>query len=717
MSDDGNDDLDGLKGDDRIIAEAKKRFRKCEDWEADARQNFVQDLKFVNADADNGYQWPDKILTDRQTNSRPSLTINKTRQHCLMIINDAKKNKPSVNIRPVGNGATFEAAQTFEGVCRHIEYISNAEAAYDHATTFQVQCGIGYWRVITDYASEDDFDQEIFIRPVKDPRSVFLDPDIKEADGSDARYGFVFDDMPKDLYDLEFPKDKDGGTHAPLGSTADGWVTKDYVRVAEYYRVREKKDLLLAVTDPDSGQVSMIRRSKIPPELRPEIMADPATRKREVTDPVVEWFKIGGDKILDRTIFPCRYIPLVRVIGEETVIDGVMDRKGHTRALIDPQRMYNYMSSAAVEFGALQSKTPWVAPVRAIEGYVTYWETANTVNHSILPYNDRDDTGKEIAAPRRQEPPVSAPAFLDGMKVAANEMMMVSGQYEANMGQKSNEVSGKAINERQRQGDTATYHYIDNLAMAIRFTGKILVDLIPKVYDTKRVIRIMAEDGTPSEVMLDPNAKQAYVEQQAKQNEEVKAIFNPNVGRYDVEADVGPGYATRRQEAWNAFVQIVSQNKELMPLIGDIMFQNADFPGADEISARLRRMIPPQASGEGPPPQLAQAQQQIQGSQKAIESLVQQLAEAKLSLKAKDADMADKTEQKAIDWEYAITDRLKVLLPTIVNPAEIARMVHDLAMQEHASNNAIMQTSHEAILNNAMQPEPETAQQPEMAGA
>lgn len=714
---DGSESLDLLTGDDRIVAEAKKRFRRCEDYEATARRRFKEDHQFCNADADNQYQWPNKIATERQVAARPTLTINKVRQHCLQITNDAKQNKPSVTVHPTSGGATYEAAQVFEGVIRHIEYVSNAEAAYDTATTFQVQCGIGYWRVVTDYANDDTFDQEIFIKRVKDPLSIYLDPDIQEMDGSDARFGFVFEDMPKDLFKLEYP-DYDGiGMNRTAIGNNDGWMDEHHIRVAEYYRVSQKRDRLIAMLDPQTNEQTVLRESEIPAKLRPEILADEATKKRDILTPEIEWFKIAGDEIIDRKVgddaYQGKYIPLVRVIGEETIIDGQLDRKGHTRAMIDPQRMVNYWSSAATEFVALQGKAPFVGAAEAIEGYETYWQTANTVNYSILPYNAKDEKGQLIPPPQRSEPPTMAAAYVTGLQMAYDQLQMVSGQYAAKMGEQSNERSGKAIQERQRQGDNATYHYIDNLATAIRFTGKILIDLIPKIYDTPRVIRIMGEDGNENEVNLDPQARTAFVKTQAQQGQAVKSIFNPTVGQYDIQSDVGPGYATKRQEAWNAFVQIVTQAPNLMPVVGDLMFKNADFPGSDEIAKRLKNMVPPQALGEGVPPALQEAQGQIQKLMQQIAALVQKSAEDQIKIKSHEGSLQAKDEQKAIDWEKMITDRIKVLLPTMVTPAQIAEMHHDLAVQEHAAQGDILQSAHEAILSdmsaeNQQQPQPQS---------
>lgn len=667
-----------LTGDDRIIAEAQRRFKNCEEWEGRARKLFLEDIKFSNADSDNGYQWPNEIRRNRDIDERPCLTINKTRQHNLQIINDAKQNKPRAAVRPVGNGATFDAAQVFEGIFRHIEYISNATVAYDTATSFQVQGGIGYWRIVTDYLGNNNFDQEIFIRRVKDPLTVYLDPDINEVDGSDARFGFVFDDMPLDEFRATYPEYKDTGGETALGNGA-GWIDKDHIRVAEYYRRTENKDQLISFTDPRTGQAQLLRRRDIPDEIIDVVVDSPSSRVREIKTWKVEWFLIIGDEVAERRDWAGEYIPIVRIIGEETIINGELDRKGHTRCLRDPQRIYNYWSSSAVEHVALQSKTPFIAPAKAIENLEGYWETANTVNHSVLPYNSVDDDGQPIPAPERAQPPVMATAYIQGMEIARQEMAMVSGQYDASFGQKSNEISGKAIQERQRRGENATYHFIDNLAIGIRFTGKILLDLIPKIYDTPRIIRIIGEDGDESHVQLDPKAAQAYQEHKQDVEEKINVIFNPNVGRYDVEADIGPAYATRRQEAFNAISQIMAQAPETMNIIGDLLFRAADFPMANEIAERMERMVPPQAKGDGVPPAVTQLQMELKRMQGLLADMAQELGEERLRLKAKDA-------QKDIDVYEAITKRMSILIKEQISPKDIATMLHDLMKEEHRSS-------------------------------
>ena len=691
-----------LKGDERIIAEVKRRFAQCQDWENHQRKLFLEDIKFANADADNGYQWPNDIYTNRNGDNRPCLTINKVRQHNLQIVNDAKQNKPSIKFRPVGDGATYDAAQIFEGLARHTEYISNATSIYDSATRNQVEGGMGYWRIVTEYADKDTFDQEAYIRRIKDPLSVYLDPDIIELDGSDAMFGFIYEDIKKEVFKDKYPEFKDLPSTNSFDEVSN--VDDQHIRICEYYRRNPVEKELISYkkdpNDPDSDfDTVLVYKGNIPSQIVKSLKKQQGTKTRKVIDYEVEWFKIAGDKIIENTKWLGKYIPIVRLIGEETIINGVLDRKGHTRALKDPQRMYNYFSSASVEQVTLQTKVPWLASVESIEGYEAVWRTANIDNPSMLPYNALGDDGTLLPPPQRINPPVSSQGYLQSMETAKQELMLVSGQYEATMGQRSNEVSGKAIGERQRQGENATYHFIDNLAIAIKFTGKILYDLYPRIYDTNRIIKILGEDGSENDIILNPQAQQAHQEIQKRNEQKASLIFNPNVGKYDIYCDTGPNYETRRQEAWDAITQIIKTDGALVPIVGDLLFRSADFPNADKIAERLERMVPPQAKGIGPSPQEQQMQQQIQKDQAQIkhlstllENYIRDLADAKSKIKSKD-------EMRDIDVYDAYTKRLAALEKHIVTPKENARMLHDIMSDTHSANLQMITDANSQAIN------------------
>ncbi len=648
--------------DEKLVEECHKTFKECEDREAHTRPLWKADLRFANGDPDNGFQWDEQLRKAREIEKRPCLTTNKVKQHNRQITNDARQNKPAIRVYAVDSGADKKTAEILNGLIRHIESNSNADTAYDIASEFAVDAGLGYWRVTTDYAADDSFDQELYIRTVPNPLNVYLGKHT-EPDGSDAKRAFVFQDMPKDEFEAKYPDCDFIGWPTDAGTD---WLTKDTIRVAEYFKIVEEADTLCAGPDGQTFKLSEVTDAAMAESFK----ADPQVQKRKVSVRKCKWFLIAGDQILDRRDWPGRYIPIVRVVGEEVEIDGKIDRKGHTRALKDAQRMYNYWSSAGVEYGALQGKQPYLAPHEGIAGHEQYWNNLNTSNLPYLPYNSRDDAGNEIPMPQRQMPPVTAPMYMEGMRVASEEMKMASGQYDAAMGKQSNETSGRAIMARQHESDNATFHFIDNVARAIRYTGKILVDLIPKVYDTARVVRILGEDGKDDVAHIDPQAKQA-VSQQRGMNGAIREIYNPSVGRYDVTVAVGPSYGTKRQEAFQALSEISSRNPQMMQVAGDLIMKAADFPMADQIAERLEKTLPPGLAdpkdGEQPiPPEamqkMQQQEQQIQEMGAALNNASQMLDEAEGKAKAEESKILAEQNKSLAEQNKAQTEAMRLEL-------------------------------------------------------
>lgn len=684
---------DDAETDDDIVAEARKRFARCEEAEASWRAKAKDDIKFYFADDTNLWQWPATVQAAR--GARPMLTLNKTRVHALHVINDARQNKTRVKISPSGGEATYEAAQTMQALVRHIEYQSNATSAYDAATWSQVVGGLGYWRVATDYAHDLTMDQEIYIRRVADPFSVYLDPDIREADGSDARFGFVFNDRPKaDIRDAYPDLDT-------LGSLSfgpdDDWCGEDHVRECEYFRITTNPVELVALIN---GQV--VKRDELDEDEEGN-MLDPSGQftaimrrdgkevTRTVKQSTVEHFLIVGNVIAERSTWPGRYIPLVRVPGEEVVVDGVLDRKGHVRPLRDAQRMYNYNSSAAIEYGALQTKVPWIASAESIEESQDTWDTANVVNHSVLTFKAYDENQKPLPRPERVMPPTGAPVFLQGMSTAAQEMNMASGQYEAELGAPSNERSGVAIQQRQRQSDTATYHFVERQAQAIRFTGRILLDLIPKIYDTPRILTVLAENGDEEHIAIDPNAPAAHQQVQTGPDQQtLQTVLNPQLGRYAVESDVGPDFATQREEAFNALSQLVQQHPQALNMIGDIWARSADFPLADEIAERLARAVPPNLKSDAPPPEVGQMQQQMQAMH--------------AQMTAMQAQMQEREDKSARAWFDSETNRMKAIGG--IDPQALLPIIREMVSQVLGQPAVPVMAAH-AAADQAMQPGPQ----------
>lgn len=670
---------------DKIIQEAKERWRLCTEWYGSFWRKFSNDLRFRHADSDNGWQWPDEIK--RARGRKPCLTMNITRQHNLQISNNTKQKRAAVKIIPTGGPATIESAEVFKGIIRCIEHKSRAQDIYGKAADFQVDGGLGWWRVITDYCDDDTMDQEILLFPVNDPLSVVLDPDAQEKDKRDAKYGFVFDQVPRKDFASAYKRfaDQLGDDVGLLGGALFSSMTKtDHLWICEYFRKVSKKDQLFSFIDETSGMRKNVRGSKLPEEVKNAVKEHPLTQVRDIWPEEVEWKLIVGNRIIDSTVWPGKFIPLIPVLGEEALVDGLYDLKGHTRNMKDAQRMYNYNASAQVEFVALQGKTPWVAAAEAIQGYEAMWQSANLIDHAVLIYHgmDEDFPEKQIPPPTRTEPPTAAPAYEMGMQTAFNQMMMTSGQWQNQMGMMGNERTGAAIEKRVDQGDLATFHFDDNFQSALRFTGDIFLDLVPKVMNKRKVMTILAEDGTDFELELDPAAKQAYLQQVNHKGEVIKRIFNPSLGSYGIAAEVGKSYASKQKETADQLTLILTQAPEAWALIGDLLMKSFDFEEAQEAARRMKRMVPKQALGEGPSQAEQILTQQVSALQIALAKSLEDGAKKEIKL-------VGKTQDNKVNVYKAETDRFKALFDAMqTEPGGLQAVIQQLvsdALQTHLS--------------------------------
>jgi hypothetical protein len=707
------DDLSGLKGDERILQQARIRFRHCVEWRSKADQWWLEDVRFANADARNHDQWPDDTWQERDDDNRPCLTINKARVHNNIIINESLQNKSSIKVRPTGGIATYESAQAIQSMIRRIEYISKSDSVYEKAIRDQVDGGLGFVFLETKYVNNRTMDQDIYLKKCKNPLCVYIDPDASDSDGLDAAFGFVFESMSKEKFDVRYPKFKNRVGKSTLGND-ESWLMDDMVQVAMYYTKEQKKDTFVTFVDPDTEERIDSLMSELKADsgkfIYDQLMADIKNgvidgQTREVVTDNVKWYHIAGDYIMDRGDWPGAFIPIIRCVGIETIIEGQYDCKGHTRALIDAQRMLNYNASGAVEYGALQSKSPYIGPARAFEGQ-EQWKDANRKNYAFLQYNDIDEEANDpqismIQKPERAQPPTSAPIYMQGMQDAERQMMMCSGQYQAQLGEddKQSASSGRAINERQRQSDTATYHFVEHQADMLRGIGVQLLDLIPKIYDTERMLHVLGEDGTRKWIQIAPDQKEPYIELKKEQEEAAIISINPRVGEYDCMSDSGPNYATQRQEAWNAISIILQQNMQLAGTIGDLLFKFGDFPGSDEIMERLKKEIQatkPYLFDDNREPQMMALQQQMQRLTSLNSELMQKLALKEIALKGKD-------EKRDIEASRADTDRLKLTLDfltkTMLSEKDRAMLQHELMKASHDTTMQMIVDSNKSDLS------------------
>ena len=656
----GNVALGGkpLKSDSDVLSTARDRLSMAISAYSESREDELDDLRFYAGSPDNQWQWPADVLATRgavqgQTiNARPCLTINKLPQHVHQITNDQRQNRPSVKVIPVDDNADVEVAEIFNGMVRHIEYISDADVAYDTACENQVAYGEGYIRVLTEYCDDDTFDQDIKIARVRNSFSVYMDPLIQDPCGSDAKWCFITEDLSKDEYARLFPNASPLSTLETLGvgdQNLSQWLNTDTIRIAEYfYCDYERKKLNLY-----PGNVTAFEGTPEDKQLKAVYGKPKKSRDAEIKK--IKWCKINGYEILEEQEWAGSCIPVVRVIGNEYEVEGRIYISGLVRNAKDAQRMYNYWTSQEAEMLALAPKAPFIGYGGQFEGYESQWKTANTQNWPYLEVNPdvTDGQGAILPLPQRALPPMAQTGLIQAKLGASEDIKSATGQYNASLGQQSNERSGRAILARQREGDVGTYHYQDNLARAVRYVGRQLVDLIPKIYDTQRIARIIGIDGETKMVKIDPTQQEPVRKIQNQEGIVIDKVYNPSVGKYDVVVATGPGYATKRQEALEAMAQLLQGNPQLWSVAGDLFVKNMDWPGAQEMSKRFAKTIDPKLMGDAEDnPALQAAQQQMQAMAAELDQLHQMLQNVGKSMEAQDMERKDyEAKIKAFDAE------------------------------------------------------------------
>jgi hypothetical protein len=635
------------KSDSDILTTARARLDMAVAALAESREDEIDDLRFYAGSPDNHWQWPADVLATRgavqgQTiNARPTLTINKLPQHVRQVTNDMRQNRPGAKVIPVDDNADVEVAEIFNGMIRHIEYISDADVAYDTACENQVSYGEGYITLMTEYCDENTFDQDIKIGRIRNSFSVYMDPLIQDPTGADAKYCFITEDLTKAEYERQYPDAAPISTLQSLGvgdQSISNWLNEDTVRIASYYYIDYDKTKLNLYP----GNQSAFEGT--PEDKMLKDMFGKPVKSRMSERPRVMYCKINGYEILEQKEWAGKWIPVIRVIGNEFEVDGRIYISGLVRNAKDAQRMYNYWVSQEAEMLALAPKAPFIGYGGQFEGYEDKWKTANTNNWPYLEVNPdvTDGQGAVLPLPQRAQPPMASSGLLQAKAGASEDIKSTTGQYNASLGMGSNERSGKAILARQREGDVGTFHYGDNLTRAVRHVARQLVDLIPKIYDTQRIARIIGEDGETKMVKINPDQPQPVNKIINEQGIVIEKIYNPGVGKYDVVATTGPGYATKRQEALEAMAQLLQGNPQLWTVAGDLFVKNMDWPGAQEMSKRFAKTIDPKFLSDGEDdPALQAAQQQIQAMGAEMEQMHQMIQNVGKSIEMQDLERKD----------------------------------------------------------------------------
>jgi len=591
---------------DPRIDEAKQFLKVANDADTMNRQEALEDLKFVNGD-----QWPVELQNSRNLESRPVLTINKLDGYCRQVVNQIRQQRPRPKVNGMNSQSDQKIAEIIQGLIRHIEANSNADNAYDSAADYAVRMGWGYIRIRTDYVRDDSFEQEIYIDPVDNPFSVYYDINSVLPDGSDAEKCLITTMVSKKDFEKMYPDaDLMSFSQRGTGDSQSEWITKEDIRLAEYFYTVRNREKLLLLSDGSSIFESDFKRSE---ELLTRGGIYPIDERMSVKKSI-KWCKLTAVEVLEEGEWPGRYIPIIPVYGRHCIVGDKRKKFGMVRHAKDAQRMYNFWQTSLTESVALAPKAKWIMAEGQDEGHENDWAQANTKSFPLLRYKQTDIEGRPAPAPQRLQPEPPPAGIMAASASIDDDIKTLMGIFDPAQLKQGN-ISGKALNGQQQQVDLSNYDFYDNLTKSQCQVARVILDLIPRIYDTERVLRIIGDDGKPDLVTV--NEYDAV-------NQVVKN--NLAVGLYDVVMDTGPGYNSRRQAAVEAMTPILAADPALMQQIGDLWFRNQDFPGADIIADRLATLNPLAQLDEKSdiPPQAQMAIKQLQAQNQQMQQALEQ---------------------------------------------------------------------------------------------
>jgi hypothetical protein len=692
---------------DGLFERAKERIEEAKEALRSQHERIKEDLRFSNPAAPE--QWGRDDLLNRA--GRASLTLDRTNQFIQQVVNDARQSNPGVNVIPVDSKGDPKAAEVLGGMFRHIEYASRAGQAYDTAIDMSSRTGLGWLRCYPVEIDSATGEQDIRIGRVIDPCAAGLDPNSTEADGSDAEWGYIETAMSDRAFKATYPKAK------PITASDGGWRAGNKITVCEYFEIESKPQNTILALDADGIQSAYTEEEfwlarDGGAELQP-IETVMSSKKR------VRWVKMTGAEVLEETTFPGELLPLVPVLGYELWVEGERHLCGLTRRLMDGQRLHNFQMSAVAEFLASQPKAPFMVPLEAIDGHEEHWKKLHRGNPAWLPYNAVDDNGNAIPAPQRMMPPPMPGAYAQMAEFAVSEMEASVGMYKSSLGQQSNETSGKAIRARQMEGDTATFHFIDNLSRSIEQLARVIIGMIPLIYTSDRIARIVGADGKHDSMRVNPAGPAVQMDRAGK----VTAI-NPTIGRYDVRVRTGPSYTTQREETAQQLSDMIQAQPALAPVLGPMWAKLKDMPEADKIARLLLAMAPPQVqqledgdeSAQIPPQvqaKLQAAEQQSQQMQQMMDQAAAKIEELQKDAKDKQLEYVAKAAEIEIREYEAETKRLQVM-GAGMSPEQVQSIVMQLLADLGRKNVEMEAPEAEEMPGQPEQPEaPEMGEAPE----
>lgn len=613
-----------------LLSRIHDRYKLMTEADDENRRLALNDLKFLHVP---GEQWDLKMKQERG-NDRPCMEFNKLRVTVKRVVNDMRANRPQGKTRAVEDGDK-DTADVMEGLIRNIWNVSDGDTIIDYAAEYQVGAGMGAWRINTKYSTDTVFDQDIVIEPIKNPFTLFADPASADPIKRDAEDWILTEMISNAAYDRRWPKASRSSFEGLEFDDDELWSEDEMTRICEYW-----------YKEPATKTLVMLDNGKTIDKTKWDGAAQ-IVKERTIKCHKIMMCIASGAAILEGpTEWAGSEFPFVQIYGDWLVIDGKVHWYGLTRHSRGAQIAYNYTRTAITETIALAPQSKFWATSEQAKGHTDKWGEAHKKLFPFLLYNADPKTSG--APPQRMGGPDVPAALIQESQLSSEEIKATSGIFDNSLGQQGNETSGRAIAQRQRQGEIATYNYQDNNAKGIRRTWEILIDLVPKIYDTARSVRILGADGAEKYVKINAPTQDPKTGEMVVQNDLSR-------GKYDVTVTVGPSFATQRQEATELYTQLGQAVPQLWAVAGDLIMKSMDLPYSDQMAERMKALLPPQiqqtlSEGKPVPPEVQQAMQQVDQAMQVVQQHGQlvQAAQQELQQEKAEADKAKAEVQTLI---------------------------------------------------------------------
>ncbi|MCW1958142.1 MAG: hypothetical protein KIH64_006270 [Mycobacterium sp.] len=668
------------------VSEARERYREQLEAAGDQRRQIEQDLAF--SDPSDPQQWDAAEKAERETDpggARPCLVMDQTGQYVANVAGQVEQRPPALHAIPVDGGADRRVAEQLDGFFRHIEHTSRAQQHYARALTSAARAGVGYLIVLPDYIDRALGYQEPRISSEGDPLRVVFDAWSTELDGSDATCGWLQEPLSERAFERQFG-DKAEKVSFDTGERTDSKDERKSILVVQQWLVVEQARTMVAFTDADGNDAALSED-----EFQTALQRDPRLKTgRTYRDKYrcVKWCRMSGAEVLTEEVeYPASGIGLIPVYGYVGWAGGRMTYCGIPRRARQPQQAYNYHVSEIRALMSQAPKAPWLMPMSAYgadENIKRLWDRASVESRATLPYQDWDaEHNRVVSPPSRMPLAVDLRNHVQGAMQAREDIQAALGMYQANLGAPSNETSGVAIENRKEQGEASTSHFPAHLAASLGQVGKLCMEMIPRLIDTKRQLRILGIDQTPGRVTIDPEQEQAFAESEGGLS------INPNVGKYDVRIVAGASFSTQRQQAQQAYTEMMRANPQMMPAIAPLWAQTLDVPHADKLAQVLTAVAPDPVKAILQPDQTEttatlkaqndQLKQALEEATTLARDAQQDADEAQAEVEKLKAESAVKEDEIAIKAYDARTKRLQVM-GTALTPDQVAAIAHQAVL-------------------------------------